>query len=227
MLWQMPWAERAIAAVSSLESDCLSYMKNWKSWDWKRTGHLHTLQVTYTLKDQIRKAQKKCPEIKASMKTGHHQDYRVDEQGTQWLKQRICVPQNQQIRDAIFSEAHNSKYSIHPGCTKMYCDLCFLSFSISVGMPSPFFIIHHQCLLWLVLFLLYFFWNLGRISYIYILIYVDDIIVTGNSSSAMKHLWHTLHQQFSIKDLGQLHFWVLRSPLLVQVSFLLNIEKST
>lgn len=57
------------------------------------------------------------------MKTGHHQDYRVDEQGTQWLKQRICVPQNQQIRDAIFSEAHNSKYSIHPGCTKMYCDL--------------------------------------------------------------------------------------------------------
>jgi len=99
---------------------------------------------------------------------------------------------------------------------------CFLSFSISVGMPSPFFIIHHQCLLWLVLFLLYFFWNQGRISYIYILIYVDDIIVTGNSSSAMKHLWHTLHQQFSIKDLGQLHFWVLRSPLLVQVSFLLN-----
>lgn len=122
----MPWAERAIAAVSSLESDCLSYMKNWKSWDWKRTGHLHTLQVTYTLKDQIRKAQKKCPEIKmikASMKTGHHQDYRVDEQGTLWLKQRICVPQDQQIRDAILSEAHNSKYSIHPGCTKMYCDL--------------------------------------------------------------------------------------------------------
>ena len=58
-------------------------------------GYLHTLQVTYTLKDQIRKAQKRCPEIKlikASMKTGQDQDYRIDEQGTLWLKQRICVP---------------------------------------------------------------------------------------------------------------------------------------
>lgn len=90
------------------------------------SGYLHTLQVTYTLEDQIQKAQKRCPEIKlikASMKTGQYQDYIIDEQGTLWLKQRICVPTNQHIRDAILLEAHNSKYSIHPGCTKMYYDL--------------------------------------------------------------------------------------------------------
>ena len=62
------------------------------------SGCLHMLQVTYTLEDQIRKDQKECPKIKmikASMKTGQYQDYKIDEQGTLWLKQRICVPQDQ------------------------------------------------------------------------------------------------------------------------------------
>ena len=51
------------------------------------------------------------------------QNYRIDEQGTLWLKNQLCVPQDHQIRESILLEAHNSKYSIHPGCTKMYCDL--------------------------------------------------------------------------------------------------------
>jgi hypothetical protein len=34
-----------------------------------------------------------------------------------------CVPQDQGIRTEILDEAHNSKYAIHPGCTKMYQDL--------------------------------------------------------------------------------------------------------
>jgi hypothetical protein len=61
------------------------------------SGQLHTLKVTYTLEDQIQKAQKKCPEIgviKASMKIGQYQDFEIDEQGTLWLKQRICVHQD-------------------------------------------------------------------------------------------------------------------------------------
>jgi hypothetical protein len=40
-----------------------------------------------------------------------------------WLKDRICVPQSKEIRDSILKEAHDSRYSIHPGCTKMYKDL--------------------------------------------------------------------------------------------------------
>jgi hypothetical protein len=82
--------------------------------------------VKYTLEDQIRQAQKGCPEIeevKSMMARGKAADYHLDEQGTLWLKDRICVPRSKEIRDSILKEAHNSRYSIHPGCTKMYKDL--------------------------------------------------------------------------------------------------------
>ena len=89
-------------------------------------GQLNELMIKYDLEDQIRLAQKQCPEIRKLrrlMRNGKAPDYRVDDQGTTWLKNRICVPRDQKIRMEILNEAHNSKYSIHPGCTKMYQDL--------------------------------------------------------------------------------------------------------
>jgi hypothetical protein len=89
-------------------------------------GQLNELRVKYTLEDQIRQAQKECPEIlevKRLMESGKAADFRLDDQGTLWLKDHICVPQNKEIRDSILKEAHDSRYSIHPGCTKMYKDL--------------------------------------------------------------------------------------------------------
>jgi hypothetical protein len=86
-------------------------------------GQLNELRVKYTLEDQIRQAQKECPEIqeiKRLMESGKAADYRLDDQGTLWLKDRICVPQDKEIQDSILQEAHDSRYSIHPGCTKMY-----------------------------------------------------------------------------------------------------------
>ena len=62
------------------------------------SGYLHTLQVTYTLEEKIREAQKSCKEIekiKSLMKEEKVQNYRIDEQGTLWLKNRLCVPQDQ------------------------------------------------------------------------------------------------------------------------------------
>jgi hypothetical protein len=57
------------------------------------------------------------------MARGKAADYHLDEQGTFWLKNRICVPRSQEIRDSILKEAHDSRYLIHPGCTKLYKDL--------------------------------------------------------------------------------------------------------
>jgi hypothetical protein len=57
------------------------------------------------------------------MERGVAPNFRVDDQGIVWLKDQICVPQDEEIRRAILTEAHNSRYSIHPGCTKMYQDL--------------------------------------------------------------------------------------------------------
>jgi hypothetical protein len=82
--------------------------------------------VTYDLEERIRKAQKLSAEIKALrelMKDGKEEDYRVDEQGTMWLKERICVPQNKALLEQIMKEAHDSRYSIHSDSTKMYKDL--------------------------------------------------------------------------------------------------------
>jgi hypothetical protein len=89
-------------------------------------GQLNELRVKYTLAGQIRQAQIRCPEIedvKNLMARGKAADYRLDEQDTLWLKDHICVPRNKEIRDSILKEAHDSRYSIHPGCMKMYKDL--------------------------------------------------------------------------------------------------------
>ena len=59
------------------------------------------------------------------MHTGENKspDFRVDNEGTLWYKNRICVPQEEDFRQIIMDEAHNLAFSIHPRSTKMYMDL--------------------------------------------------------------------------------------------------------
>jgi hypothetical protein len=47
----------------------------------------------------------------------------VDDEGTLLFMDCLVVPKNHELRKKIFDEAHTSKYSIHPGSTKMYHDL--------------------------------------------------------------------------------------------------------
>lgn len=42
---------------------------------------------------------------------------------------------------------------------------------------------------------------------IYILVYVDDIIVTGNSDRGVRQIINALAQLFSLKDLGHLNYF--------------------
>src|SRR5688572_17940895 len=86
-------------------------------------GKLCELQVTYDQEEWIRQAQSRCSEIETlreQMKRGKATDYQMDDKGTVWLKDIIYVAKDQTIRESILKEAHNSKYSIHPVCTKMY-----------------------------------------------------------------------------------------------------------
>jgi alkylhydroperoxidase family enzyme len=48
---------------------------------------------------------------------------RVDEHGTLWFEERICVPRDQEIRDFILFEVHSSKFSNHLNCAQMYSEL--------------------------------------------------------------------------------------------------------
>nr|GEV98713.1 retrotransposable element Tf2 [Tanacetum cinerariifolium] len=49
--------------------------------------------------------------------------FRVDNDGVMWFGDRLCVPSDPTLREAVLSEAHSSLFSIHPGSTKMYEDL--------------------------------------------------------------------------------------------------------
>lgn len=41
-----------------------------------------------------------------------------------------------------------------------------------------------------------------------LLLYVDDIILTENNSELLKHLVEALNTQFSMQDLGSLHYFL-------------------
>ncbi|WVZ70461.1 LOW QUALITY PROTEIN: hypothetical protein U9M48_019130 [Paspalum notatum var. saurae] len=85
----------------------------------------HTTVATFdaepTLEQEIRKHQKadeKIQEIREQIKVGKAPHFRY-----RMYKNRICVPDVDNIKKLILSEAHDTAYSIHPGSTKMYHDL--------------------------------------------------------------------------------------------------------
>jgi hypothetical protein len=49
--------------------------------------------------------------------------FREDVKGTLWFKERLVVPMKEALKKKIMDEAHTSRYSIHPGSTKMYHDM--------------------------------------------------------------------------------------------------------
>ena len=42
----------------------------------------------------------------------------------------------------------------------------------------------------------------------YLLVYVDDIVLIGNCPSFLQSLIHQLSAEFELKDLGSLHFFL-------------------
>jgi len=56
-------------------------------------------------------------------------------------------------------------------------------------------------------------------SLVYLLVYVDDIIITGSDSTEVQHLIRCLHKHFALKDLGELNYF-----LGIQVHKLSNSE---
>jgi len=49
--------------------------------------------------------------------------FHLDHKGISWFEDCLVVPKNHELRKRILDEAHLSKFSIHPGSTKMYEDL--------------------------------------------------------------------------------------------------------
>jgi hypothetical protein len=89
---------------------------------------LFNITLTPTLKAAIIAAQKDdegMGHIKRRMREGDPNVtcFRKDAEGTLWFKERLVVPRREAPKKKILDEAHTSRYSIHPGSTKMYHDL--------------------------------------------------------------------------------------------------------
>ena len=74
----------------------------------------------------VLEAQKKDEKIAATVsqiRDGKETDFEVKDDGSLYYKDRVCVPNDCELKKAILEEAHSVSFSIYPGRTKMYQDL--------------------------------------------------------------------------------------------------------
>ena len=84
------------------------------------------LKVRPVLLEQIRQAQSKDVDfntIHEKLRLGTTvSDFSVRD-GCLYFKDRICVPNNDELKRSILAEAHSSQFAMHPGANKMYQNL--------------------------------------------------------------------------------------------------------
>jgi hypothetical protein len=88
-------------------------------------GSLNLISIESTLLDRIIMSQLhdegiKIIKRKLSQGEAKYRCFHTDHQGVLWFNNHIVVPKNYQLRKQILDEAHLSKFSFHPGSTKMY-----------------------------------------------------------------------------------------------------------
>ncbi|GKV48698.1 hypothetical protein SLEP1_g55501 [Rubroshorea leprosula] len=89
---------------------------------------LASLQVQPTLIEKIKTAQFDDPFLQQMRQKVESNDpklesFRIHEDGSIRHGDRICVPNDSELKEVIMKEAHNTGYTVHPGSTKMYRDL--------------------------------------------------------------------------------------------------------
>ncbi|KAK1414758.1 hypothetical protein QVD17_30513 [Tagetes erecta] len=84
------------------------------------------LIITPGVMEEIRRAQVEAlkeDQIKAERMIGKEIELTENTYGVKTIYGKIWVPRFGEIRKGVLDEAHKSRYSIHPGGTKMYQDL--------------------------------------------------------------------------------------------------------
>ena len=79
-----------------------------------------------SLLNRVLEAQKKDEKIAiivSQIRNGKEIEFTVNEDRVLYYKDRVCVPDDNDLRKAILEEAHSGSFAIHPGSTKMYQDL--------------------------------------------------------------------------------------------------------
>ena len=79
-----------------------------------------------SLLNRVLETQKKYEKITAIISqigNGKETEFTVNKNGVLYYKDRVCVPDGNDLRKAILEEAHSGSFAIHPDSTKMYQDL--------------------------------------------------------------------------------------------------------
>jgi hypothetical protein len=58
-------------------------------------------------------------EVRARIEAGRPREFTMEEDGTIFFRDRLCVPQKSEVKMDILREAHRTPYMVHPGETKM------------------------------------------------------------------------------------------------------------
>jgi len=93
---------------------------------WQAHVQLLALTLQPSIVDEIQVNQESDPElqrIKQNLEKGKSPRFIVHENRTLRFQSCLCLPRNEELRKQILEEAHNTRYSVHPGDTKMYQDL--------------------------------------------------------------------------------------------------------
>jgi len=89
-------------------------------------GSLANLKIDSNLEAQIITAQKEdkgMKYLKEKIVNRAPTDFKMDDAGVIWFKNRLVVPKLPELLQQILDEAHTIRYSIHPGSNKMYQNL--------------------------------------------------------------------------------------------------------
>jgi hypothetical protein len=62
-------------------------------------------------------------EVRKRIEAGKPREFTMEEDGTIFFRDRLCVPQKSDVKMDILREAHHTLYMVHPGETKMYQDM--------------------------------------------------------------------------------------------------------
>ena len=72
---------------------------------------------------EAQKNDEKISAIVNQIGEGKEIEFSMKEDGSLYYKDRVCVPNDSELKKAIIEEAHNGSFVMHPGSTKMYQDL--------------------------------------------------------------------------------------------------------
>src|SRR6266540_3398287 len=101
-------------------------------------GAVLNLELVPALREQIITAQRNDKGIAHIRRRLRNNEilmgFKQDQDGVVWFKNRLVVPKDQELRRQILDEAHHSRFSIHPGSTKIVTPLVLYLANCALNM---------------------------------------------------------------------------------------------